>query len=289
MEIVKTIGEVREAVNRGKETGKSVGFVPTMGFLHDGHLSLVEISKKHADFTVMSIFVNKMQFNDLNDFESYPRETQRDIELADKAGVDLLFMPQDSEMYLDNLTTVMVSDITDNLCGAHRPGHFNGVFTVVTKLFHIVQPSIAVFGQKDIQQAMGIKKMVADLNFPIEIVVAPIVREEDGLAMSSRNKHLSNEERQSALVLNRSLRRAEEMLARGERNSSQIAKTMREEIEKGSPSAIDYISIVGAHDLKDMEEINGDAVVAVAASWGQTRLIDNMLISLEGDCLKCSI
>ncbi len=287
MKIVETISAVREEVGKAKKNNKSVGFVPTMGFLHEGHLSLVKISKEQTDFTVMSIFVNKMQFNDLSDFESYPRETQRDIELAEKAGVDLLFMPRDSEMYHHNLTTVMVSDITDNLCGAHRPGHFNGVFTVVTKLFHIVQPDISVFGQKDIQQVTGIKKMVADLNFPLEIIVAPIVREEDGLAMSSRNKHLSPEERQRALVLNSSLKKAREMFLSGERNSSTISRAMKDEIDKGHPSSIDYISIVGADNLQNVNVVNKDAVVAVAASWGQTRLIDNMLVYLKEDGVQC--
>jgi len=287
MEIVKEISKIREHVSAAKSEGKSIGFVPTMGFLHEGHLSLVEISKTKSDYTVMSIFVNKIQFNDLNDFESYPKDIQRDIELAEKAGVDLLFMPDDTEMYSGNFTFVDVKEITENLCGAHRPGHFQGVFTVVSKLFNIVQPQIAVFGQKDIQQVSGIKKMVNDLNFPIEIIVAPIVREEDGLAKSSRNKHLSTEEREKALSLSKSLKSAREMLAAGERNSSKIIEAMKEEIQKVEPDLIDYISVVDFTTLKDIENIDGDAVIALAVSFGSTRLIDNMLVRISGDEADC--
>ncbi len=289
MERVKEISRVRELVGAAREDGGRIGFVPTMGYLHEGHLSLVRILKERTDFVVMSIFVNKLQFNDLNDFDSYPKDIQRDMELAEKAGVDLLFLPDDSEMYSNNLTVVDVHEITENLCGAHRPGHFQGVFTVVSKLFNIVQPDVAVFGQKDIQQVSGIKKMVTDLNFPIEIKVAPIVREKDGLAMSSRNKHLSSEERNNALALNRSLHRAKKMLMSGERDSSIIIEAMKEEISSVTHGDMDYISVVSFPDLKDVDRIDGDSVIALAVYFGDTRLIDNMLIEFTGDSLNCII
>lgn len=191
MDIVKNIHEVREKVGAARRQGKRIGFVPTMGYLHEGHLGLVRESAKSTQYQVMSIFVNRIQFNDPKDFATYPKDLERDFDLARSAGVDLMFVPDEGEMYRDNLTYVDVKTLTDNLCGAHRPGHFRGVFTVVSKLFNIVQPDVSVFGQKDIQQVVSIQKMTRDLDFPIEIVIAPIIRENDGLAMSSRNKHLN--------------------------------------------------------------------------------------------------
>lgn len=287
MDIAKTIAQVRERVAGARAEGKKIGFVPTMGYLHDGHLSLVEISKKHADYHVMSIFVNKIQFNDPNDFNSYPRELKRDIDLAEGAGVDLVFMPDDSEIYRDHQTYVDVELLTKHLCGAHRPGHFKGVFTVVAKLFNIVQPDVAVFGQKDIQQIITIEKMVNDLNFPMEIIIAPIIREKEGLAMSSRNKHLSDGQKEAALSIYKSLQKAEEMITEGERSSDKIISGMKKIIENGKPQKIDYISVVGYDKLQPIEELKEKSVIAVAAFFGNTRLIDNMLVIKENGGFKC--
>ena len=195
MDVVKTIDELRAKVKEARTKGKTIGFVPTMGFLHKGHLSLVEISKEHSDYQVMSIFVNKMQFNDPKDFENYPIDLDSDFELAEKVEVDCMFVPDHEEIYSNRLVYVDVENLDKNLCGAARPGHFRGVITVVAKLFNIVLPDVSVFGQKDIQQATIIEKMVKDLDFPVSVIVAPIIREEDGLAMSSRNKNLTEAER----------------------------------------------------------------------------------------------
>lgn len=287
MKIVSSIDEVRAAIGQARTEGKKIGFVPTMGYLHDGHLSLVETSKQSTQFQVMSIFVNRLQFNDKNDFTNYPKDLQRDFAMAEKCGVDLMFTPDDSEMYRNALTTVDVAQLTDNLCGAHRPGHFKGVFTVVSKLFNIVQPDLAVFGQKDIQQAVSIEKMVFDLNFPVQIILAPIIREKDGLAMSSRNKHLSPQHRADALVLSASLKRAEELIKSGERNIDKIKSEMERIIMKGNPDRIDYISAVRYRDLSYIDRIEEKSVIALAAFWGTTRLIDNMIISREGDNYRC--
>ncbi len=287
MKIVRKIEDVREAVREARKSGKRIGFVPTMGFLHDGHVSLVEISKLHAEFHVMSIFVNRLQFNDPNDFNTYPKDLERDFAIAEKGGVDLIFTPDDTEMYKNNLTTVDVDMLTENLCGAHRPGHFKGVFTVVSKLFNIVQPDVAVFGQKDIQQAVSLEKMVTDLNFPIKMIIAPIKRESDGLAMSSRNKHLSAEQRSAALALSRSLKKCEELLKGGVTESSKIIPEMKKIIEEGRPDKIDYISVVDYNTLKDASAAGDKAVIAVAAFWGTTRLIDNMIAEREGNSFRC--
>jgi len=235
----------------------------------------------------MSIFVNRLQFNDPGDFKNYPKSIEKDIEMAKAAGVDLLFIPDDTEMYSNNLTHVNVDLLTLNLCGAHRPGHFEGVFTVVSKLFNIIQPHAAVFGQKDIQQAVSIEKMVSDLNFPVKIIIAPIVREEDGLAMSSRNKHLSEEQRVSALSIYRSLKRGESAITDGERDVERIISLMIDVIKTGNPDSIDYVTAVNYDDLSIAEKITGKTVIAVAAFWGTTRLIDNMIIEPHGDGFKC--
>ena len=287
MKIVNKIDDVRLEVGNAKKEGKLVGFVPTMGFLHPGHISLVKIAGENSEFIVMSIFVNKLQFNDLNDFNGYPKDLERDIAIAENGGVDLLFLPDDKEMYPGNLTTVDVDLITENLCGAHRPGHFKGVFTVVSKLFNIVQPDIAVFGQKDIQQAVSIEKMVYDLNFPVKIIIARTIRESDGLAMSSRNKHLSEKQRKEALSLSRSFAVCKELIDSGERDTGKISESIRSVILEGSPDSIDYVSIVKYEDLSYAEKIEGKTVVAVAAFWGTTRLIDNMIIEKKDDGYIC--
>jgi len=281
MKIVHNIDDVRDKVRKFKMAGKKIGFVPTMGYLHKGHISLVSIAKEICDFIVMSIFVNKLQFNDINDFNNYPKDLELDIAAAKESGVDLLFIPDDGEMYKNNLTTVNVDVLTRNLCGAHRAGHFEGVFTVVSKLFNIVQPDVAVFGQKDIQQAVSIEKMVYDLNFPIEIIIAPIVRENSGLAMSSRNKNLSAQHKSDALVLNKSLNECEKMINAGCVDVKEITGAMRSIILSGNPDKIDYISMVRYSDLELINTIEEKSVVAVAAFWGNTRLIDNMIIDKQ--------
>lgn len=288
MKVVHRIEDVRHEVKEAKKDSKNIGFVPTMGFLHKGHISLVEIAREKTQYVVMSIFVNKLQFNDLTDFENYPKDLERDIQMAEQGGVDLLFIPDDREMYRNNLTTVDVTMLTDNLCGASRPGHFKGVFTVVSKLFNIVQPDVAVFGQKDIQQVVSIEKMVRDLNFPIQILVAPIIRESDGLAMSSRNKHLSAGHRIDALALSKGLSSGRELIGSGERDVTKITERIRSEILKGSPDSIDYISIVKYEDLSYIDRIDDKAVVAVAAFWGSTRLIDNMIIDKAVNGFTCT-
>ena len=286
MEIVHSIIEVREKIKEAKKAGKEIGFVPTMGFLHDGHLSLIEKSKKETQFQVMSIFVNRIQFNDPSDFSKYPKDLERDFKLAESAGVNLMFVPDENEMYDNNLTFVDVNLLTDNLCGSHREGHFRGVFTVVSKLFNIVQPDVAVFGQKDIQQVVSIQKMVKDLNFPVKIIVAPIIREEDGLALSSRNKHLDDNQRNRGLYISKSMKKAEELINSGEKNSKIIVEKIKEELEKGEPNSIDYISVVLYSDLSLVESIEEKSVIAIAAYFGETRLIDNMIVDVEAK-IKC--
>ena len=282
MHIAETIRDVRDRVAAARKAGKRIGFVPTMGYLHEGHLSLVAESKKYADYQVMSIFVNRIQFNDPGDFDKYPIDLDRDFRLAEGAGVDLVFVPDERQMYKNRLTYVDVDLLTEHLCGAHRPGHFRGVYTVVSKLFNIVLPDVSVFGQKDIQQAVSIEKMVADLDFPVRIIIAPTVREKDGLAMSSRNVRLSKYERVRALAISRSLKKAEEMLIAGERSVDAIIAVMHAEIAASGTTDIDYISIVRYEDLSPVEVVADKSVIAMAVYYGATRLIDNMIVETEG-------
>ena len=287
MEVTGKIADIRRHVDSARKEGRRVGFVPTMGYLHRGHMSLVDEARRHTDYQVMSIFVNRKQFNNPDDFRNYPKDLERDLALAEKAGVNLVFVPDDGEMYRDSLTTVHLDRMTEHLCGAHRPGHFDGVFLVVSKLFNIVQPQVAVFGQKDIQQALGIVKMVQDLNFPVEIIVAPIMRDDDGLAMSSRNKHLSPQQRERALMIHRSLREARDLLAAGERSSGAITERCRKILQEGSPEKIDYYSLVKYHDLSPADSVQERSVLAVAAYFGTTRLIDNMIIDFQQGKVAC--
>ncbi len=287
MDIVQRIAEVRERITAAKRAGKTIGFVPTMGYLHEGHLSLVSLSKQETDYQVMSIFVNRIQFNDPRDFETYPSDLQRDFILAEEHGVDLMFVPTDTEMYREHLTSVDVEKITDHLCGSSRPGHFRGVFTVVSKLFNIISPDVSVFGQKDIQQAISIKKMVLDLNFPVRIIIAPTIREEDGLALSSRNKHLTAEERHRALVISQSLKEAEHLIHAGEAVGDVIRAAMRTILESGEPDHIDYITLVNYADLQPIEKLTHRCIIAVAAFFGKTRLIDNMIIEKTEGGYRC--
>lgn len=279
MKIIESIPRMTTFSRMMKKEGKSIGFIPTMGYLHEGHTSLIKTARKHTDVVVVSIFVNPMQFGPGEDFEKYPRDLKHDEEMVQQAGADVIFYPKIKEMYPEGYATyVNVEALTAGLCGASRPGHFRGVTTVVTKLFGIVKPDMAYFGQKDAQQAAVVKKMVEDLNMDVEIKILPTVREKDGLAMSSRNTHLSPEERKDALVLYQALQKAESLVKTGERNAKAIIGAM-EEMIKSKPSArIDYIAVVDTKNLKPIERITQDALVAVAVSIGKTRLIDNTVV-----------
>lgn len=280
MKIIRTIEEMKSIVRETRSQGKIVGFVPTMGYLHEGHLSLVRASLKNADCTVVSIFVNPIQFGPKEDFKEYPRDLTRDSRLLQEMGVDFLFIPDESEMYPINYKTfVEVEDLQDKLCGRSRPGHFRGVCTVVQKLFNIVQPDVAFFGQKDAQQAIILTRMVRDLNMDVRIEVMPTVREKDGLALSSRNIYLKPEERQAALCLSRSLRETEQKFQSGERRTALLIKRIKEIVDAESLARIDYIVIVNPGSLEPIEEIHKEALIALAVFIGKVRLIDNVLVS----------
>lgn len=280
MEIITSIAEMRRWVKMAGKKGHSVGLVPTMGYLHQGHLSLVRRAREENEAVVMSIFVNPLQFGPQEDYSSYPRDLRRDCQMASEAGADVVFAPAVEEMYpvYPQLTSVQVSRITERLCGASRPGHFSGVATVVTKLFNIVQPDRAYFGQKDYQQVQVIRRMAADLNMPVIIRTVPIVREEDGLAMSSRNSYLSPSERKQALCLSASLKICQEMFENGERNVFSLIEAMKKRIAREPAAMIDYVEICAADTLEPLETIDRPAVVAIAVKIGKPRLIDNMLL-----------
>ena len=287
MNIIKQIGALRENINQAKKQNKSIVFIPTMGFLHQGHLSMAEQARaqdkaRSKFYIVMSIFVNPLQFGPNEDYDRYPRDLSRDAELAQRAGVDVIFAPTVHEMYPEgtSLTTVNVAEVTEGLCGAGRPGHFQGVTTVVSKLFNIVQPDIAYFGQKDYQQAITVKKMVQDLNFPIEIIVAPTVREQDGLAMSSRNSYLSPEERRQAPVLYRSLQEGAALIKQGETKPEVVRETIVRRIRNESSGQIEYVEIRNADNLATINIIDCNVVIALAVSFGSTRLIDNIVVEV---------
>ena len=281
MKIIDTIPRMSTLVKMLKKEGKSIGFVPTMGYLHEGHLSLFKTAKKHTDLVVVSIFVNPIQFGPKEDIDKYPRDFKRDEELSRSAGVDVIFYPSEKDMYPENYKTfVFVEGLTETLCGISRPGHFKGVTTVVAKLFNIVRPDMAYFGQKDAQQAVIIKKMVKDLNMDIDVKVLGIVREKDGLAMSSRNVYLSPDERKDAAILYKSLTKAESLIKAGERETKKITKMMEETIQKTPTAKIDYISIVDTGNLKDVNVISGEILIALAVFIGKTRLIDNIIVKV---------
>jgi len=280
MKLIESIREMQEEAGRLRLAGKRIGFVPTMGYLHEGHLSLMRLARPRCDVLVASIFVNPTQFAPHEDYAEYPRDLQRDLKLAESVGCDIVFHPQPAEMYPQPYHTYVVSeDVGDILEGASRPGFFRGVATIVTKLFHIVQPHLTVFGQKDAQQAFIIRKMVKDLNFNIEVIVGPIVREADGLALSSRNVYLSPQERRDATVLFRSLRQAEEMVAAGERDAGKIVAAMRKLIQQAASARIDYISLNRTDDLKAVDHIDTETLISLAVWIGKTRLIDNTVVS----------
>ncbi len=279
MIVVSTIAELREAVTRSRAAESTVAFVPTMGALHEGHVSLVERAKREADVTVMSIFVNPLQFGPNEDLARYPRPVEHDEAMARNAGVDILFRPEVDEIYPGKReVTVTSGSIGAAWEGASRPGHFDGVLTVVAKLFNIVQPDVAIFGRKDLQQAALIRAMVRDLDVPIRIVIAPIVRETDGLALSSRNRYLSDTERKSALVLNRALKEVSRAFARGERDVAELEKAGWNVLEHETEVKPDYFAVVDGNTLMhDSTSVAGSAVI-VAARVGSTRLIDNKIL-----------
>jgi pantoate--beta-alanine ligase len=266
--------------------GARVGFVPTMGALHAGHLSLLERARPGCDTVVASVFVNPTQFGAGEDFERYPRDLERDADLLAAAGCDLLFAPTPADMYaVDAVTTVDVG-VQDVLCGASRPGHFRGVATVVAKLFHLVQPAVAVFGQKDAQQVVVLQRMVRDLDFPIELRVAPTVRDADGLALSSRNAYLTPAERAEALLLHAALQAAAAAVRGGERRSERVAAAARAVLDRGRLVRVDYVAIVDAAGLRAVNEVAGRVLIAVAAFVGGTRLIDNVVLETHGTAVR---
>ena len=285
MRILSDIAELRVALRQlraggERPTPRSVGFVPTMGALHAGHRSLVQTARKRCDIVVVSIFVNPTQFGPNEDFSRYPRTLEQDCEMLETEGVDVVFTPTAKAMYPPGASTVVeVDGVSERLDGASRPGHFRGVATVVAKLFHIVQPDLAFFGQKDAAQVAVLRKMVHDLDFPLEIVVCPTVREPDGLAMSSRNRYLSPEERRRALTLSRALRSAEIQAARGEHRTAALLQTMRAILQEEPSIRIDYLAVVDPDTLLPINDVSSGGLLAVAAYVGNTRLIDNVLLA----------
>jgi pantoate--beta-alanine ligase len=282
MIILQTIKETKELIKKFKKEGKSIGFVPTMGYLHQGHISLIERARQENDFVVVSIFVNPTQFGPNEDFDKYPRDLDRDALMCEKAGADLIFNPEPSEIYpSDYLTYVEVNEITDKLCGASRPGHFKGVTTVVNKLFNIVEADKAYFGQKDAQQVAVIQKMVEDLNMNTEVIPCPIVRETDGLAMSSRNIYLNEQERKAALVLSKSLFDIKEHIDSGITHVNTLRNIIIDKIKSEPLTNIDYVEIVDARTLKRIEKVQGEILIALAVKLGKTRLIDNVRLEVQ--------
>jgi pantoate--beta-alanine ligase len=282
LKICTTIDEMRVASRGIRRAGKRLGFVPTMGALHEGHLSLVRAARASCDAVAASIFVNPTQFGPNEDLAKYPRSFERDCELLDREKVEVLFAPTVEEMYpAGAVTWVTVEELSGKLDGRSRPGHFRGVTTVVAKLFHIVEPDVACFGQKDAAQVAMVRRMVRDLNFPIEIVVGPIVREADGLAMSSRNAYLDPGQRRQAVVLYRSLMQVEQMIQSGERDTAKLIAAGHAEFAKQAAARLDYFEIVDSESLAPLSDISRGALIAVAAVVGRTRLIDNLLIDRQ--------
>lgn len=283
MIVAKTIAEARRAIAAARAAGQRIAFVPTMGALHAGHLSLIERARQAGDVVAVSIFVNPTQFGPNEDLDAYPRPREADLAACRNLNVDLVFMPAVAEMYPDGLaaqlTTVSVADLPNTLCGRSRPGHFAGVCTVVTKLFNIVQPHVAVFGQKDYQQATVIRRMVRDLNLPVEIVVAPTVREPDGLARSSRNAYLTAEERSQAVALSQALQQASDLIAESHPPAEQVVAAMRDHLAAAAPlGEVDYIQLVDPDTLADVESTDRPLVAALAVQFPSARLIDNRIM-----------
>ena len=282
VKIVKAVRAMHRKADQMRRAGQRIALVPTMGDLHEGHLSLVRRARKVADRVVVSIFVNPLQFGPAEDFAAYPRDLARDLERLDPCGVHLAYLPEVEEIYPEDFaTTVGVARLTEGLCGAHRPGHFEGVTTVVAKLFAAVKPHVAVFGQKDAQQTLVIQKMVRDLNLDVEILMAPTVREADGLAMSSRNAYLSPEERREAPSLYRALMLGKNMIAQGERRAPRVIAAMRDVIAPLCHAKIDYIEAVDAENLTPVEVLKNSVLLAVAVRFGKARLIDNAPVRVK--------
>jgi len=281
MEFTASIAEVRRLVERARTAGKRIGFVPTMGALHAGHVSLIEAAVRKCGYVVVSIFVNPTQFGPGEDFERYPRDSAADRLICEQAGVELVFAPDVKEMYPQrNLTWVNVEGLTEGLCGGSRPGHFRGVATVCNKLFNIVRPDAAFFGQKDAQQALVIRRMAADMNLPLEIEICRTVRDQDGLALSSRNRYLSTEERADAVLLHRALVKAESMIRQGQRDCAAVVDAMRGVLASGRVD-VGYVQMVDVETLKELATIEKKVLIAIAARVGKTRLIDNIIVDLN--------
>ncbi|MBQ9520278.1 MAG: pantoate--beta-alanine ligase [Acholeplasmatales bacterium] len=282
MELVRTVNEVRKIVKEWKSKGYKVGYVPTMGYLHEGHKSLILKSVSENDKTIVSIFVNPIQFGPTEDLESYPRDIERDKKLVSDAGADLIFYPEVSEMYPSHFTTLVnTKEVSENLCGAKRPVHFGGVCTVLSKFFNIITPDRAYFGQKDAQQLAVVKRFVRDLNFDIEIIGCPIIREDDGLAKSSRNTYLNPEERKAALILSKSLAKGKDLILAGERDANKVIKCITDSLNTEKLAKVDYVSVVDNENIQYIDTIKGEVLVAIAVYIGKTRLIDNFIIKVE--------
>jgi pantoate--beta-alanine ligase len=281
MEIIDNVTGMQKRCEEIRREGKTIALVPTMGFLHDGHLELMREGNWLADILIISIFVNPTQFGPVEDYQDYPRDMEGDLKKAEEAGVDIVFTPSVEEMYPEGFQTkVVVERVTKYLCGLSRPGHFEGVATVVAKLFNIIKPHIAIFGQKDFQQLTVIRRMVRDLNMDIEIIGIPTIREPDGLAMSSRNKYLNAEERESALCLKKSIDMTLGLIKEGERDAEKLKIAIREFILKHPFTDIDYVSICNPFSFEEIETIQGKALMAIAIKVGKTRLIDNWQIDV---------
>ena len=282
METAKTVESAGKLIRQARKKGKTIGLVPTMGALHIGHISLIEAAKKKTGYVVVSIFVNPAQFGRGEDFEKYPRPIEKDLQICREKGVDLVFIPDVEQMYRgENLTWVNVEKLTETLCGASRPGHFRGVATVCVKLFNIVGPDAAFFGQKDAQQSVIIKQVVKDLNMPLEIVVCPTVREPDGLAVSSRNQYLNPQQRKDALCLYSALQDCLKLYRQGTTGTKILIEQMRKIIEQVPYAQIDYISIVDSESLENLKKIDRGALVALAVKIGSARLIDNIVLDFN--------
>ncbi|MBP2241349.1 pantoate--beta-alanine ligase [Cytobacillus eiseniae] len=282
MKVITTIDEMQTIMNKERKNGKSIGYVPTMGFLHEGHLALMKQARKDNDLVVISIFVNPLQFGPNEDLDSYPRDFEHDSMLANEQHVDYIFYPSVKEMYpRPSSVTVTVNERTDVLCGKSRPGHFDGVATVLTKLFHIILPDRAYFGLKDAQQLAVVEGLVNDFHFPIEIIPVPIVRENDGLAKSSRNVRLTEKEREQAPVLYESLLHAERLILEGERDPKMISSVIEGMITENSDGVIDYIEMYSYPMLKELPSLQGKVIIALAVKFSNVRLIDNLILNLE--------
>ena len=278
MNVASTIARARRHVSLARQNDCTVGLVPTMGALHAGHASLIETARENCVFLAVSIFVNPAQFGPNEDYENYPRPMEKDLELCRQLDVDMVFAPSANEMYPEkNLTWIQVEQLCENLCGASRPTHFRGVTTVCAKLFNIIQPDYAFFGQKDAQQSILIRKMVKDLNMPMEIVVCPTIREKDGLAISSRNKYLTPDQRKDAPLLYQSLQKAQRLIQSGQKDPEKIRREMEAVLKKSAQINIEYIEIVNPDTLEPLEILTGPALIAIAARLGQARLIDNII------------